>query len=266
MDISEKISSCLINQENIPCEICELQTSFVNNFFDTLDSIRRQFVLTFQNYDKTNYINEFLSDEDNKEFLNSEYIDYNLFFKIFEEELYKYFNNILGFDLLSKSIAFSECKPEITSFVILYNSYKSIVLNQSFIIEIIYKLFSSLSTKQIENIEKLLNKKIQKTTPKSVLKKFKIKSNNYILDIKNVTSNKNELSTIILNTNLFGKHLQNTIYENETTQINYLFECFIRLSSKYEIDNLFKYLLKNDVNFDILINKVEVYAFEQKFI
>lgn len=257
---------CLKNQENITTDYSVMQSAFLDNLYDSLNGLRKQFNLTFQNYDMEDYVKSFFLDENNKIFISSEFIDENQFYHTLIDTFEEYFNIFLGISLKDKEDDIDGSLSVIDKFnKIYYNSYLNLVLTQRFIEQIFYLSFSNLTSRQISQIESLLNKKIDRTETKKISKKYKLKSNNYIMDLQSILINKESVVDIIKNTSIFDKNLFNMIYYKEDMPKNYVYELIIRLSSKYDLESLFKNLLKNDENLNILINRVEVYAMNKNF-
>lgn len=257
---------CLKNQENITADYSVIQSAFLDNLYDSLNGLRKQFNLTFQNYDMEDYVKSFFLDENNKIFISSDFIDENQFYHTLIDTFEEYFNIFLGISLKDKENDIDGSLSVIDKFnKIYYNSYLNLVLTQRFIEQIFYLSFSNLTSKQISQIESLLNKKIDRTETKKISKKYKLKSNNYIMDLQSILSNKEAVVNIIKNTSIFDKNLFNMIYYKEDIPKNYVYELIIRLSSKYDLESLFKNLLKNDENVNILINRIEVYAINKNF-
>ena len=257
---------CLKNQENITADYSVIQSAFLDNLYDSLNGLRKQFNLTFQNYDMEDYVKSFFLDENNKTFISSDFIDENQFYHTLIDTFEEYFNIFLGISLKDKENDIDGSLSVIDKFnKIYYNSYLNLVLTQRFIEQIFYLSFSNLTSKQISQIESLLNKKIDRTETKKISKKYKLKSNNYIMDLQSILSNKEAVVNIIKNTSIFDKNLFNMIYYKEDIPKNYVYELIIRLSSKYDLESLFKNLLKNDENVNILINRIEVYAINKNF-
>lgn len=257
---------CLKNQENITTDYSVMQSAFLDNLYDSLNGLRKQFNLTFQNYDMEDYVKSFFLDENNKIFISSDFIDENQFYHTLIDTFEEYFNIFLGISLKDKENDIDGSLSVIEKFnKIYYNSYLNLVLTQRFIEQIFYLSFSNLTSRQISQIESLLNKKIDRTETKKISKKYKLKSNNYIMDLQSILINKESVVDIIKNTSIFDKNLFNMIYYKEDMPKNYVYELIIRLSSKYDLESLFKNLLKNDENLNILINRVEVYAMNKNF-
>lgn len=257
---------CLKNQENITTDYSVMQSAFLDNLYDSLNGLRKQFNLTFQNYDMEDYVKSFFLDENNKIFISSDFIDENQFYHTLIDTFEEYFNIFLGISLKDKENDIDGSLSVIDKFnKIYYNSYLNLVLTQRFIEQIFYLSFSNLTSRQISQIESLLNKKIDRTETKKISKRYKLKSNNYIMDLQSILINKESVVDIIKNTSIFDKNLFNMIYYKEDMPKNYVYELIIRLSSKYDLESLFKNLLKNDENLNILINRVEVYAMNKNF-
>lgn len=257
---------CLKNQENITTDYSVMQSAFLDNLYDLLNGLRKQFNLTFQNYDMEDYVKSFFLDENNKIFISSDFIDENQFYHTLIDTFEEYFNIFLGISLKDKENDIDGSLSVIDKFnKIYYNSYLNLVLTQRFIEQIFYLSFSNLTSRQISQIESLLNKKIDRTETKKISKRYKLKSNNYIMDLQSILINKESVVDIIKNTSIFDKNLFNMIYYKEDMPKNYVYELIIRLSSKYDLESLFKNLLKNDENLNILINRVEVYAMNKNF-
>lgn len=257
---------CLKNQENITTDYSVMQSAFLDNLYDSLNGLRKQFNLTFQNYDMEDYVKSFFLDENNKIFISSDFIDENQFYHTLIDTFEEYFNIFLGISLKDKENDIDGSLSVIDKFnKIYYNSYLNLVLTQRFIEQIFYLSFSNLTSRQISQIESLLNKKIDRTETKKISKRYKLKSNNYIMDLQSILINKESVVDIIKNTSIFDKNLFNMIYYKEDMPKNYIYELIIRLSSKYDLESLFKNLLKNDENLNILINRVEVYAMNKNF-
>lgn len=257
---------CLKNQENITTDYSVMQSAFLDNLYDSLNGLRKQFNLTFQNYDMEDYVKSFFLDENNKIFISSDFIDENQFYHTLIDTFEEYFNIFLGISLKDKEDDIDGSLSVIDKFnKIYYNSYLNLVLTQRFIEQIFYLSFSNLTSRQISQIESLLNKKIDRTETKKISKRYKLKSNNYIMDLQSILINKESVVDIIKNTSIFDKNLFNMIYYKEDMPKNYIYELIIRLSSKYDLESLFKNLLKNDENLNILINRVEVYAMNKNF-
>ena len=257
---------CLKNQENITTDYSVIQSAFLDNLYDSLNGLRKQFNLTFQNYDMEDYVKSFFLDENNKIFISSDFIDENQFYHTLIDTFEEYFNIFLGISLKDKENDIDGSLSVIEKFnKIYYNSYLNLVLTQRFIEQIFYLSFSNLTSRQISQIESLLNKKLDRTETKKISKRYKLKSNNYIMDLQSILINKESVVDIIKNTSIFDKNLFNMIYYKEDMPKNYVYELIIRLSSKYDLESLFKNLLKNDENLNILINRVEVYAMNKNF-
>lgn len=261
----QDIYLCFKNNDNMDHIDIVNKTHFVNSLTDMLFNISYQLSSSFSKSDREDYLKNFFTDPIINQFIHSEFIDNSLFVEWLINELNNKFFEFFGIDIKSKELVYQELSKNEIIANIYYESYLKIGLNQSFIIKILYNIFSYLTTKQVENIENILSKKIEKRESKSISKKFKIKSNNYVMDLREIIKDAKTMKELILNTNLFDKHLQNTIYYNDEIKKDYLYEIFIRNSSKYEIATLFENLFKFEENIDICINNVEVYAISRNF-
>lgn len=261
----QDIYLCFKNLENMDHIDSVNKTHFLNSLIDMLFNISYQLSSTFTKSDREDYLKNFFSDPIVMQFIHSDYVETSLFIEWLSNELNNKFIEFLGVDVKAKDIIYQDLTLNEKIANIYYETYLKIGLNQSFIVKILYNIFSYLTPKQVENIENILGKKIEKKDSKSISKKFKLKSNNYVMDLREIIIDSKTMKEIILNTNLFDKHLQNTIYYNDDIKKQYLYEIFIRNASKYEIASLFENLFKFKENIDICINNIEVYAISNNF-
>lgn len=260
-----ELSLCFKNLENMDVSDSIRKSHFVDTLTDSLFSISNQLNTTFSKTDHTDYIKSFLSDESNREFLSSEFIDENKFLDSFIRELNERVFEFLGIDISSKKIIFQDFPSKDIIKKIYYASYLNVVLKQDLIIKVLYTIFSYITSKQLEQIENVLGRKIEKKYSKLISKKYKLRNTNYIMDLNEIITCKEDISKIILNTNLFEKHLQNGIYYTDSMPIDYTYEIFFRQASRDEIDTLFRNLFKYDENLSNCINNIEVYAINRNF-
>lgn len=253
--------------------------------FDCEENIKKQFLLTIKCDDKIDYLKEFIFDDVFVQLIDSEYIDKNMFFQTVINFLDNCFYDFLNVRISDNIIInTNDYSPEQIFVHIYYALYKKVILDQSFITELIYNSFSYLNSKQIENVEHVLNKSIQKFHNKAISKKYKLKSTNYILDLNEIFSNNEDIYKIIMETDIFLKYgsimkqkdLEDilsediTISDLDSNNIEYynndiLYNLFYKNLSKYNIRDIFMHLLKYDESLAILINQVEVLALQRSF-
>lgn len=260
----EKYFNCLVNMDNIPVDIELCKNYFENKLFDSLNYIKKQFASSFSNYDKENYIIELFKDDMCKKFLDSGFIDLNLFMKFLCEFINDNFKNFYGLDLSLKEDLFPEFNETSLFYSFYFPSYKNIILTQDDIVKWLYNVFVFLTPKQVSNIEEAIGSKIEKSN-KDISKKIKIKSTNYIMELRNILNKKENIEKIINKTQLFGRHLQNAIYYDDDMPKDIVYEIFIRNASKPEIVSLMTNLFKIDENIDICLNRIEVYGLTNDF-
>lgn len=241
------------------------KSHFINTLTDFLFSISNQLNSTFSCPDPEDYIKSFLSDDVIKDFLNSDYIDEFKFFEWLNNELNDRIFEFLGIDVKSKEIVFSDLNPKEKFTKVYYSIYLNVGANQHFIVDTLYKTFSYLTSKQLEILEKALNRNISKKHSKLISKKFKLKNTNYVMDLSEILTSKEDLKNIIQNTNFFDKHLTNSVYYKDDIPKQYLYEILIRNSSKDEICLFFDNIFKFDDNLPICINNIEVHAININF-
>lgn len=234
---------------------------------DCLSGIEKQFSLTIRSTDKEDYIKTLLHCDSIKYLTERNILSYNKFIQKLKLELNSYFEKFFGINFSSKVDDLLLTNSDFFFANIYYRAYRDIILTQSFLVFILHKIFSNIPSKLIQDIESTLNIKITKFNNKNLSKKFKIKSTNYILDMSNIIKNVDDLSKLILNTTLFSKHLYKSLYGTVDIVVmrNYLYEIFFSNASLYEVDSLFRTILKLDNSVGILLNMVEVYALEKEF-
>lgn len=259
------IEVCFTNNANLDYIDQINKSHFINKLTDSLFSISNQFNSTFSNSDPEDYIKSFLDDDVVKDFLNSNFIDEFKFFDWLNEEISERIFEFFGIDLKNKELIFSDLNPKEKFIKVYYNIYINIAVKQQFIVDIFYKIFSYITGKQLEVLEKAIGKTINKTHSKLISKKFKLKSTNYVMDLSEILDKKENIKSIIYRTNLFDKHLQNAIYFKDNMQKQYIYEIFIRNSSKDEMALFFDNIFKFDDNLPICINNIEVYAINNNF-
>lgn len=241
------------------------KSHFVNKLTDSLFSISNQFNSTFSNSDPEDYIKSFLNDDVVKDFLNSDFIDEFKFFEWLNNEINERIFEFLGIDLKSKELIFTDLNPKEKFIKVYYNIYLNVAVKQQFIVDTFYKIFSYITAKQLEMLEKAIGKSITKNHSKLISKKFKLKSTNYVMDLSEILKDKESIKNIIYNTNLFDKHLQNAVYYKDDMPKQYIYEIFIRNSSRDEMVLFFENVFKFDDNLPICINNIEVYAITNNF-
>lgn len=256
--------------------------------FDCEENIKKQFLLTIKCDDKIDYMKEFLFDDIFIQLIDTEYIDKNLFFQhvinFLDNCFYEFLNVRISDNLIIDEDYYS---PEEVFVYVYYYLYKKFIIDQTFIVWVMYNSFSYLTSKQIENVEKVLNKSIEKFHNKALSKKYKLKSTNYILDLNEIFSNNEDVYKVIMDTDIFLKYgnikknvdLEDLILDDvnseisafEDTELFYsgyeqrIYNLFYKNLSKYNIRDIFMHLLKYDESLAILINQIEVYAIQKSF-
>lgn len=255
----------LLNQSSIDPVFGSIQTQFLSFYEECLDAIKIQFYKTIGSHDREDYIKTLFSENFTKQFLQSNYIDQNLFYTDFLEELNKYFKDFLSIDLASKESSSEGLTPMERFTKYYYASYISIVLKQALIYDAFYLIFSNFSAENMKAVEKALNRTIEPEVSKKINKKYNIDKNNYVLSLSKIIRNKEELIQVVKETNLFESNLSKLFYmpspfDKEPKSSDLLFDTFFHNASKYDIIGLFTNLFKEDLNYENFVLKLEVRA------
>lgn len=262
----QDICLCFKNVENMDMVDQVNKSHFYNTLTECLFNVSQQLNSTFSTLDKSDHIKDFFNDDVNKEIMTSDFFDMNIFKEFLIIELNKLYIEFLGVDVLNKKYVFDNFDLDEQFSKVFYAMYLSVAVKQSLIVKVLYNIFSNLNSNQIHKLENILGRSIEKEhISNKEAKKLNLRSTNYILDLNSIIKTNEDLSKIILNTNLFRKHLDNTMYYSDEIPTNYTYEVLFKEASDYEIEMLFNSLFKSEDNIQICINNIQVYGIQHSF-